>query len=98
MSRSGSAHLGDIMSRDKTKSHSFELLQKNESKALSVKGGLQEAFHKGQTITMDGTNVIRVPFGIRQPQRKRPARPDSWATLVLPLQPENNPTPPPQAA
>jgi hypothetical protein len=46
-----------------------------------------------------GTNVVRVPFGVRQPRRRRPARPDHWATLVLPFQAGGGqPTPPPQAA
>ncbi len=44
------------------------------------------------------TNVVRVPFGIRQPQKQRPQRPESFITLVLPLQPSDSPTPPPQAA
>jgi hypothetical protein len=32
---------------------------------------------------IEGTNVIRVPFGIRHSRRSRPVRPDHWATLVL---------------
>ena len=62
-----------------------------------LNGGLQDTLHQGQTLNVDGTNVIRVPFGIRQPQKQRPERPDRWVTLVLPLQPNDNPTPP-QAA
>lgn len=53
---------------------------------------------RGQTLTVEGTNVVRVPFGVRQPRRSRPARPDHWATLVLPFQPGSSPTPPPRAA
>lgn len=34
---------------------------------------------------VEGTNVVRVPFGVRQPRRARPQRPDHWATLVLPF-------------
>ncbi len=52
----------------------------------------------GQTLRVEGTNVVRVPFGVRQPRRSRPSRPDHWATLVLPFQPHHDPTPPPQAA
>ena len=45
-----------------------------------------------------GTNVVRVPFGVRRPRRSRPQRPDHWATLVLPFHIHHDPTPPPQAA
>ncbi len=86
------------MSRDKSNKHSFQVLKKNKLPPNSIQTGLEEAFHKGETFRVDGTNVIRVPFGMRQPQRKRPERPKNWPTLVLPLQPQNNPTPPPQAA
>ena len=47
---------------------------------------------------VEGTNVVRVPFGVRHARRVRPKRPDHWATLVLPFQPGVDPTPPPQAA
>lgn len=59
---------------------------------------LGAAINRGQTLSVEGTNVVRVPFGIRQPRRARPARPDHWATLVLPFQPGSTPTPPPRAA
>lgn len=46
-----------------------------------------------------GTNVVRVPFGVRRPRRSRPQRPDHWATLVLPFQALGGTDPtPPQAA
>jgi len=46
-----------------------------------------------------GTNVVRVPFGVRRPRRSRPQRPDHWATLVLPFQVLGGSDPtPPQAA
>jgi hypothetical protein len=48
--------------------------------------------------TSSGTNVVRVPFGVRRPRRSRPARPERWATVVLPFQSGSDPTPPPQAA
>ena len=38
------------------------------------------------TGRVDGTNVVRVAFGVRRARRARPVRPDHWATLVLPLQ------------
>ncbi|MFO8236683.1 MAG: hypothetical protein R6U00_00215 [Prochlorococcaceae cyanobacterium] len=48
--------------------------------------------------TSSDTNVVRVPFGVRRPRRSRPARPERWATVVLPFQSGSEPTPPPQAA
>lgn len=48
---------------------------------------------------IEGTNVVRVAFGVRHSRRARPQRPDHWATLVLPFQSgdDGGPTPP-QAA
>ncbi len=60
--------------------------------------GLESALSHGQSVAVEGTNVVRVPFGIRQSRRQRPERPERWATLVLPFQPLGTPTPPPQAA
>lgn len=51
-----------------------------------------------QTHRVEGTNVVRVPFGVRQARRVRPARPDRWATVVLPFQAGGSTPPPPQAA
>ena len=58
---------------------------------------LQAALGRGHTLVIEGTNVVRVPFGVRHSRRVRPQRPDRWATLVLPFQPHGSPTPP-QAA
>ena len=52
----------------------------------------------GQTLRMEGTNVVRVPFGVRRPRRNRPARPERWATVVLPFVAGGSTPPPPQAA
>tara|TARA_Y100001968_G_C19420810_1_gene751659 strand:+ start:148 stop:408 length:261 start_codon:yes stop_codon:yes gene_type:complete len=59
---------------------------------------LESIFSSGKLMQVDGTNVIRVPFGVRQSVKKRPQRPERWATLVIPFQPLGSPTPPPQAA
>jgi hypothetical protein len=53
---------------------------------------------QGQTLRVEGTNVVRVPFGVRRPRRSRPARPERWATVVLPFQAGGSTPPPPQAA
>lgn len=58
---------------------------------------LQAALGRGHTLVIEGTNVVRVPFGVRRSRRVRPERPERWATLVLPMQPHGSPTPP-QAA
>ena len=80
---------------------SDKLAQSNEKDELalpSFSDGLQHAMSSGELLQVDGTNVVRVPFGIRHPQKQRPERPQRWATLVLPFQPVGSPTPPPQAA
>jgi hypothetical protein len=59
---------------------------------------LQAALGRGHTLVIEGTNVVRVPFGVRRSRRVRPERPERWATLVLPLQPNGSPTPPPPQA
>jgi hypothetical protein len=59
---------------------------------------LQHSTSRGETLQTEGTNVIRVPFGVRRSRRVRPERPDRWATLVLPFQASGPTPPPPQAA
>jgi hypothetical protein len=45
---------------------------------------------------VEGTNVVRVPFGVRRARRARPERPERWATLVIPFHAGGggHPTPP----
>ena len=59
---------------------------------------LKSALERGHTLPIEGTNVVRVPFGVRQSRRRRPERPQRWATLVIPFQTIDSPTPPPAAA
>ena len=59
---------------------------------------MQTSLKAGNLIQVDGTNVIRVPFGVRQAKKKRPERPERWATLVLPFQSLGGSPTPPQAA
>ena len=59
---------------------------------------LESALSRGKSVPVEGTNVVRVPFGIRQSQKKRPAKQETWATLVLPFQPLGSPPTPPHAA
>ncbi len=59
---------------------------------------LQSALSSGKSLSVDGTNVVRVPFGFRRPRKQRPQKADRSITLVIPFQPLGSPTPPPQAA
>ncbi len=61
-------------------------------------GSLPHSTSQGHTLRVEGTNVVRVPFGVRQPRRQRPSRPERWATVVLPFQAAGPTPPPPQAA
>ena len=84
------------MDRDNTTNLGLGTLQVPSRPQLPE--GLESAFNRGHTLSIEGTNVVRVPFGVREARRTRPERPDHWATLVIPLQPIGNPTPPPAAA
>ncbi|WP_399213045.1 MULTISPECIES: hypothetical protein [unclassified Synechococcus] len=60
---------------------------------------LSSSHDRGEIFREEGTNVLRVPFGVRQAKLQRGVRPERWATLVLPFQAAGGPTPtPPQAA
>ena len=48
--------------------------------------------------SVEGTNVIRVPFGKRLPKKQRPEKNQNIATLILPIDTYINPTPPPHVA
>ena len=43
---------------------------------------------------VEGTNVIRVPFGKRFPKKQRPDKNQNIATLILPINNYIDPTPP----
>ena len=49
---------------------------------------------KSNICPIEGTNVIRVPFGKKFSKRKRPEKSQNIATLILPLSSYSNPTPP----
>ena len=49
---------------------------------------------KSNICSIEGTNVIRVPFGKKFSKKKRPQKNQNIATLILPLTSYNNPTPP----
>ena len=58
----------------------------------------ESVLKQGELFKVSGTNVIRVPFGVRQPKKQRPEKISTWATLVLTMQSFDSPTPPPHAA
>ena len=65
----------------------------------SLEGVLESALSNGKSLPVAGTNVLRVPFGVRQPRKQRPNNPERLATLVLPFQSlGGSPTPPPHVA
>ncbi len=86
------------MNKDTSKNRSEKLLEKDQLDLPSFTEKLDSVLSSGQSLQVEGTNVVRVPFGIRKSLKKRPQRPDRWATLVIPLQPVDSPNPPPQAA
>ncbi|KGG13697.1 hypothetical protein EV05_0355 [Prochlorococcus sp. MIT 0601] len=84
--------------KDSSTKTSVKALRKDELCLPFHEGSLENTLSQGISLEVDGTNVVRVPFGVRQPRKQRPERPNTWATLVLPFQPTGSPTPPPQAA
>jgi hypothetical protein len=84
------------MSADDQGTNSIKLLA---NVSLPMLGDvLPPAMSNDQTLRVEGTNVVRVPFGVRRPRRERPARPERWATVVLPFVAGGSTPPPPQAA
>ena len=84
------------------KKTSFDLpdqIKKKDNLSLpSFSNCFESVLKQGELLQVAGTNVVRVPFGVRQPKRERPAKLSNWATLVLPMQTFDSPTPPPHAA
>ena len=57
-------------------------------------------FHgnNSKVCCVEGTNVVRVPFGKRLPKKQRPEKNQNIATLILPINTFINPNPPPNVA
>jgi len=49
-------------------------------------------------LSIEETNVIRVPFGRRFSKKRRPEKNQHIATLILPITSINSPNPPPNVA
>ena len=86
------------MNKDRSSDLSDRATKKEDLVLPSFSNCLESLLSKGELLEVSGTNVVRVPFGIRQPRKKRPARENNWATLILPLQSFDSPSPPPHAA
>ena len=54
--------------------------------------------NNSKVSSVEGTNVIRVPFGKILPKKQRPEKNQNIATLILPINTFINPTPPPHVA
>ncbi len=85
-----------------TKKTSFDfpdqMTKKDDVSLPSFSNCFESVLNQGELLQVAGTNVVRVPFGVRQPKKQRPAKLSKWVTLVLPLQSFDSPTPPPHAA
>ena len=81
------------MSKDSLKSVKAKRLSTNKAK-------LPHFIDKknNQVLVVEGTNVVRVPFGLRFARKKRPLKNQNIATLILPITSLNSPTPPPNVA
>ena len=81
------------MKKDSSKDRKVQYLSNS-----SVK--LPEFIHHDEMdiISLEETNVIRVPFGTRLSKKKRPEKNQHIATLILPITSINSPTPPPNVA
>ena len=86
------------MTKNRVSDLSDRVIKKEDLVLPSFSNCLESLLSKGELLEVSGTNVVRVPFGIRQPKKQRPARANNWATLVLPLQTVDSPSPPPHAA
>jgi len=81
------------MKKDSTKNRKVQYLSNS-----SVK--LPEFINNEEIdiVSIEETNVIRVPFGRRLSKKKRPEKNQHIATLILPITSVNSPTPPPNVA
>ena len=75
-----------------------EKIKDFSSNSIKLPGFVEKLKNTNEAFSVVGTNVIRVPFGIRAPRRKRPEKNQHIATLVLPITSINSPTPPPNVA
>ena len=83
------------MNKDSSKD---EKIKDFSSNFVKLPDFVEKSTNTNEVFTVAGTNVVRVPFGLRLPKRKRPEKNQNIATLVLPITSTNSPTPPPNVA
>ena len=81
------------MNKDSSKNHKIKYLTRNSVKLPNFVDN-----NNLDSLPIEGTNVIRVPFGVRLSKKKRPVKNQNIATLILPITSFNSPTPPPNVA
>ncbi len=81
------------MNKDSSKNHKIKFLTGNSVKLPNFVDN-----NNLDSLPVEGTNVIRVPFGVRLSKKKRPVKNQNIATLILPITSVNSPTPPPNVA
>ena len=86
------------MVKDISINRSVRVVDKDSLNLPNFSQNSESTLNEGKILAVDGTNVLKVPFGVRLPRRKKPQLPNRMATLVLPFQSIGSPTPPPHAA
>ena len=86
------------MVKDISNNRSVKLLDGNSLNLPIFSQNSELTLNEGKILQVEGTNVLKVPFGVRLPRKKKPQIPNRMATLVLPFQTIGSPTPPPHAA
>ncbi len=86
------------MVKDISINRSVKVLDGNSLNLPVISEDPKSTVNEGETLSITGTNVLKVPFGVRLPRKKKPQAPNRMATLVLPFHSIGSPTPPPHAA
>ena len=90
-------HGGNLV-KDNSNNQSVKFIDGNALNLPTFSQNSEATLNEGKILPVAGTNVLKVPFGVRLPRKKKPQIPNRMATLVLPFQTIGSPTPPPHAA
>ena len=83
------------MNKDSSKDEKIKVFSSN---FVELPDFVENSKNTNEVFSVAGTNVVRVPFGIRIAKRKRPEKNQNIATLIVPITSINSPTPPPNVA